>query len=360
MHWSKFELDTPALLLDLDALERNIQRMAAFFDTRPSALRPHCKTHKCVRIAHLQMAAGAIGIACAKVGEAEVMVNGGIGNVLIANQVVGRQKIERLVDLARRASITVAVDHPDNVRALSEAATIAGVKLGVVVEVNVGMNRCGVSPGEEAVALAKFVTQCSGLEFRGVMGYEGHAVLLPTAAERREAAMAAMHLLIDTVNLIQKHGMAVEIVSAGGTGTYEFSGTYPGVTEIQAGSYATMDGRYASIGIDFEQAVSLLCTVISRPRRDMLVIDAGLKAITTEFGLPAVRDVPGAAILKLSEEHGRVHLSDPSRVLLAPGDKIELIPSHGCTTINLHDHYVAYRGEYVEAIWPIEARGKIT
>ena len=360
MRWSKLDVDTPALLLDLDALDRNIQRMASFFSERPAALRPHCKTHKCVRIARRQMDADAIGITCQKLGEAEVMVDGGMGDVLVTNQIVGRRKIQRLIELGRRARITVLVDSAENTAALSNAATAAGVQVGALVEVDVGMHRCGVSPGAAAVALARQVADSHGVEFRGVQGYEGHAVMLPTAAERREAAMAAMELLVSTADMMREHGLPVDTVAAGGTGTYQFSGDYPGVTEIEAGSYATMDGRYASVGVGFEQALSVLCAVISRPRPGVLIVDAGMKAVTAEFGLPAVRNVDGARVSKLSEEHAKIVLEEPSRVSLAPDDTLELIPSHGCTTINLHERYVGYRGDCVEALWPIEARGKFT
>ena len=358
MDWRKSDIDTPALLLDLDALQRNIRRMAGFFAQRSASLRPHCKTHKCVRIAQMQIDAGAPGITCQKLGEAEVMVNGGIRDVLITNQIVGRVKIERLVNLCRRAMITVIVDSAENVRTLSGAATAAGTEIGVLVEVDVGMHRCGVSPGKEAVALAQRVADSDGLTLRGIQGYEGHATMLPSLAERQEKASAAMRLLTHTADLIRAQGLTVEMVAGGGTGTYDISGDYPGVTDIEAGSYATMDARYASVGVGFEQALSLLCTIISRPRPDVLIADAGLKAITTEFGMPLVGNVRGATLSKLSEEHAKVVLDDPSQVALAPGDILELIPSHGCTTINLHEEYVICRGGRVESLWPIEARGK--
>jgi len=349
------EIDTPALLLDLDRLEANIARMAAFFADRPAALRPHTKTHKCPIIAHKQIEIGAIGVTCAKLDEAEVMALAGIRDILIANQIVGRRKIRRLIGLAGWTEVMVAVDEARNVADLSAAATSKGVSVRVLVEVDVGMGRCGVEPGEPAVALARQVASSPGLIFEGLMGYEGHAVLRPTFEERREKAEAAMALLIRTKEQVEASGLEMRIVSAGGTGTYDISGAYAGVTEIQAGSYATMDVRYRDCGLPFECAVACLATVISVPRPGIAITDAGMKALTPEFGMPEVAHRRGIVVTKLSEEHGTLKLADG--VSLCSGDKIELIPSHGCTTINLHDEFYALRNGVVEAIWPIAARG---
>ncbi|MHB1417124.1 MAG: alanine racemase, partial [Chloroflexota bacterium] len=217
----KEDIDTPALLIDLPTMERNIERMAAFFADKRAKLRPHAKTHKCPIIAQKQLAAGNIvGITCAKLGEAEVLVEGGIRDILIANQIVGPQKIARLMGLARHADVMVAVDDPVNVEALSAAATAAGVQLRVLVEVNIGMNRCGVEPGQPALALARKVAESKGLRFMGLQGYEGHLVMRPDFAERRDMALADTKKLVDTRRLIEGAGLAVEIVSGGGTGTY--------------------------------------------------------------------------------------------------------------------------------------------
>ena len=352
------EIDTPALLIDLPAMERNIARMAAYFADKPAKLRPHAKTHKCPIIAQKQLAAGnAVGITCAKLGEAEVLVEGGINNVLIANQIVGRQKIARLAALARHAEITVAVDHPQNVADLAAAARAAGSTIGVLVEVNIGMNRCGVEPGEPALALARVVAESKGLRFLGLQGYEGHLVMIPNPEERREKALAAMASLVATRRLIERSGLPVQIVSGVGTGTYSFSGNVPGIDEVQAGSYVFMDTKYRSVGIDFECALTVLATIISRPTPNLAITDAGAKALTYEFGLPAVKDIPGATLTSLSEEHGKVVFDAPN-LDLKVGDKIELIVSHGCTTINLYDRYFAVRDGRLEAVWPIAARGK--
>ncbi len=234
-------VDTPALLVDFDALKANIDLMASFFADKPCKLRPHFKSHKCTHIAQMQMDAGAVGITCAKLGEAEVVADAGITDILIANQIVGDAKMDRLAALARRANPMVAVDNPDNVRDLSRAASDAGVTIRVLVEVDIGMNRCGVAPGPAAVGLAWLVSSSPGLTFEGLQGYEGHLVLLPDKAERAEKTREAMKMLVDTRKAIEDSGLPARIVSGGGTGTYSITGDIPGMDEIQAGSYALMD-----------------------------------------------------------------------------------------------------------------------
>ena len=353
----KRELDSPALCLDGAALERNVSRMADYFGQRPAALRPHIKTHKCPTIAWMQLRTGAIGITCAKLGEAEVMAQAGIRDVLIANQIVGPQKIARLVNLAGYSDVMVAVDDAGNAAELSAAALAKGLQLRVLLEVDVGMNRCGVAPGEDALLLAQRAASMPGLQFEGIMGYEGHAVMIPDIDERRRVAQEAMGKLIATRDVLEGHGIAVDIVSAGGTGTYQITGNYEGITEIQAGSYATMDGRYRKVGIDFEHALTLVAHVISVRGPDLAIIDAGKKALTEEFGLPRVIQPQGWSLTKLSEEHG--FLTRAEGHPLRRGDLVEITPSHGCTTINLHDAYYVTRDDVVEAVWPIAARGRI-
>jgi D-serine deaminase-like pyridoxal phosphate-dependent protein len=331
--------------------------MAAFFAGRPASLRPHTKTHKCPVIAHQQIARGAIGVTCAKLDEATAMAEAGIRDILIANEIVGQRKIARLMGLAGWTNIMVAVDDARNVADLSAAATSRGVTLRVLVDVNVGMGRCGVEPGEPVVALAREVDAAPGLVLEGLMGYEGHAVMKPTFEERQQLAREAMSLLTGAKEAVEAAGLEVTIVSGGGTGTHNISGDFPGVTEIQAGSYATMDVRYRDTGVGFECALSCLATVISVPRPGVAITDAGMKALTPEFGMPEVVGREGIAVAKLSEEHGILEVSGEAD--LRPGDKLEIIPSHGCTTINLHEHYYALRDGVVEAIWPIAARGGI-
>ena len=352
---NKFDIDTPALLIDLDKMERNIRKMAEYFAGRAANLRPHTKTHKCPVLAHKQIRAGAQGITCAKLGEAEVMAQAGVHDILIANQVVGDQKIARLANLARHCDMMVAVESSENTADLSNAARAADSTIRVLIEVDVGMHRCGVKSAEEALSLAQIILSSPGLEFEGIMGYEGHVVLMPDFEDRENACIESMQMLISVKEILAKNGVEVKIVSAGGTGTYNVAGAYPGITEIQAGSYIVMDSKYYSVLQDFDCALTLLTTVTSRPDKETAILDAGMKAMTFEFGMPELIGLKGAGISFLSEEHGHLYLEDADPRV---GQKLELIPSHCCTTINLHDRYYAVRGDRLEAVWPIAARGK--
>lgn len=349
------EIDTPALVVDLERMERNLATMARFFADKPAKLRPHWKTPKCVEVAQRQLAAGAIGITCAKLGEAEALAAGGVrASVLIANQLVGAAKLARLVELARALpELIVAVDSAEQIAALDAAVGGAGARLGAIVEVDTGMHRCGTTTPEATVELARAL-RASRVAYRGVMGYEGHAVLVPDAAKRKELAEAAAAALLAHVDALRAAGLAPGIVSSGGTGTFDLTGTVPGVTEIQAGSYVFMDGRYRDVRSEFEPALTLHTTVIHRRGR-LLVTDAGVKSLSSDFGLPNAFDLP-ARVVGLSEEHGHV-LADEG-VEVAVGERIRILPSHGDTTINLHERYYAARGDRVEAVWPIVGRGK--
>jgi len=355
---SKSQIDTPALLIDLDIMESNIAKMSDFFGKVKANLRPHTKTHKTPILAHKQISSGAIGVTCAKLGEAEVMVASGIRDVLIANEIVPIPKIARLVNLARHSDMMVAVDDPNNVDKLSEAAQNKKVNLRILVEVDIGMKRCGVPPGEPALKLAQKVSKSSNLIFSGLMGYEGHTVAIPDLEERKRETEKAMSLLIQTKELIEQNGLEVRIMSGGGTGTYNITGLLPGMTEIQAGSYILMDTFYRNVLKDFDCALSVLATVISRPSSDLAIIDAGMKTVTKESGLPEVKGIEGAKLISLAEEHGRIDLSESSADL-KPGDKVEIIPSHCCTTINLHDKFFGVRDDILESVWDIAGRGKI-
>lgn len=360
----KTELDTPALLIDLDKMEANIQTMADYFTTVNTMLRPHVKTHKTPIISHKQIAAGAIGVTCAKLGEAEAVIHAGVRDVLIANQVVGSHKIARLINLARHSEIMVAVDNPQNVRDISEAAAAKGVTVRMLVEVNVGMNRCGVESGEPALALAKQIRQSPNLKFEGLMGYEGHTVAKPDLKEREANVREAMQHLIDAKHYLEKHGVEVSIMSGGGTGTFNITGGIPEMTEVQAGSYIFMDATYRNVegvGDQFDCSLSVLATVVSRPAPDRVIVDTGLKVLAKEFGIPQPIGITGVEMTGLSEEHGTLkfvgQVSDTD-VSLTPGDKIEILPTHCCTTVNLHDRYYGIRNGIVESVWDIAARGK--
>jgi D-serine deaminase-like pyridoxal phosphate-dependent protein len=353
----RHEIPTPALVVDLAAMERNIRRMAEFYAGGSCKLRPHFKAHKTPAIARRQLAAGnCTGLTCATVGEAEVVVDEALtDDVLIANEVVGPGKAARVAQLARRCDITVAVDSGAALEDLARAAQAAGVEVGVLVDVNVGLPRCGIAPGEPALALAKLVEATEGVRLRGLMGYEGHVVGLEDRGEREARAAKAMDRLLASMRLVREAGLPCEIVSAGGTGTYDITGRMEGITEIQAGSYVLMDTAYAKLDIPFEQAFSILTTVLSRPRPEQCATDGGLKACAVDHGNPSVKDIEGASVLFLSDEHASIAL--PPESAIAVGDRIELWPSHIDPTINLHDALYALAGKDVVEVWPVAARG---
>lgn len=354
----KEEIDTPALVIDLDIMEANIAKMASYFAGRKSNIRPHFKTHKCPNIAHKQLQAGAAGITCAKVEEAEALVNGGVlRNILIANQIVAKPKIAKLMGLNRHAEVMVCVDDPQNVADLSDAAQVFGVELGVLVEVNVGMNRCGVDTATEALELAKKVERAKGLKFMGLQGYEGHVVMVPDFDERKAAVHRDMQRLLDAREMIEKAGLRVSVVDGAGTGTYNITGEIPGVDEIQAGSYLFVDANYLKVLKDFQPSLTVLTTVMRRPYNGRAVTDSGMKAVSNDQAMPQPLDLEGVKVKRLAEEHALLELENPRRDLKL-GDKIDLIPGHVCTTVNLHDRYYGVRNGKVEVIWPVTGRGK--
>ncbi len=353
---TKYDIDTPSLLVDYRKLTGNIQKMAAFFQDKSAKVRPHFKTNKTVEIARLQLKAGARGITCAKVGEAEVLVKAGIKDLLIANEIVGGIKIRRLIRLLKKgAEVKVAVDSEENIRELSDLVSRAGVRLGVLVEINVGLPRCGVSP-EKGVELARLIEQSPGLTLRGIMGYEGHIVLSEDKKLREEECRKSMTKLIRAKELIEQDGHQVGIVSGGGTGTYYITGTFSGVTEVQAGSYCLMDLRYDKLGLGFEKALTIRSTVISKSFAPFIITDAGEKTMSIEFGMPELIGHPGARLVMLSEEHGHI-LVEGKPPELKVGDQVEFYPSHICTTVNLNNRLWVLDGEKVLDRWEIAARG---
>lgn len=351
------EIDTPALVVDLDVLEANIERMQSFFADKRAKLRPHFKTHKCTEIALMQLAVGAKGITAAKLGEAEVLVEAGVRDILIANQIVGAGKILRLVELAHRAELTVAVDCPKNVAEISKAAKAAGVRLSALVELDIGMARCGVRTLEDAVSLARIVEESECVEFAGLQGYEGHLVLAEPGTEKEAGLADALTKLECAKRRMESVGLTCREVSGGGTGTYRTTGVHPVMTEIQAGSYATMDTRYCRLVEEFSQALFCLVTIVSRPEPNVAIADAGLKSLTGEFGLPSLVGCEGLELVKLSEEHSAFAVSGEAEKLEV-GDRVLLAPSHGCTTINLHDFLYGVRGGRLECRWEVSARGR--
>ncbi len=351
------ELDTPCIVVDLDAAESNIAKLQAAANEMGVDVRPHSKTNKSPYWVRKQLAAGAIGVCCAKVGEAEVMVEAGVPEVMIPNQVIGKRKIARLIALARSASMIVAVEDSGNVDDLSEASSAAGTELGVIVEINVGMDRCGVD-GDGAVDLAKQIDAAPGLRFDGLMGYEGHTVAERDYETRKINAEKAMAILTGAADQIRAEDIEVKLVSAAGTGTYNITGQVDGVTELQCGSYIFMDGDYLEVFNDFEPALSVMATVISRQQEDVAVADFGLKSISVDRGIAEVISPANAEIMAHSEEHTKIALKDAGSKALKVGDKVSVRPKHGDTTINLHEYYFGVRNGKLEQAIPIPGRGK--
>src|SRR5438309_10836646 len=360
------DIPTPALLLDLDRFERNVHRMAEHVARHGKQLRPHAKTHKCPEIARRQIAAGARGVACAKLGEAEVLARAGIRGLLITTEVVAPAAIRRLMRLVSEAPDTlIVVDHADNVAALGREATADGVVVDVLVDVDVGNRRTGVAPGEPALALARTVAAQRALRLRGLQGYAGHCAHVVGWKARREASLDALRPLTETRALLERHGLPVEIVAGGSTGTWDIDVELPGLTELQAGSYCVMDIDYRRIGAkagavngDFEMALTVITTVVSVPTADRAMVDGGLKAFSTDKAFPPESvERAGVEFSFAGDEHGRLTITDPSR---APklGERIEFFPPHCDPTINLYDRIYAMRGDKVEAVWDIGARGR--
>jgi 3-hydroxy-D-aspartate aldolase len=359
------EVDTPALIIDLDAFERNLARLPARIAGSAVRLRPHAKTHKCPVIALQQVARGAVGVCVQKVGEAEAMVYGGVRDVLVTNEIVGQQKLRRLAALAHIARIGVCADDAGQVGALEAAAAEARVTIPVYVEVNMGGNRCGVEPGEPALNLAGQIADAPHLSFAGLQAYHGSAQHLRGWDERRAAIAQAADKAGSTRDLLARYGIACPVVTGAGTGSFEFetgSGVY---TELQCGSYIFMDADYGrNLDHDgaptktFEPSLFVWATVMSRPAQERAIVDAGLKALAFDSGPPLVWDEPAASYERASDEHGRLALSAPTNRLYI-GDKIRLVPGHCDPTVNLYDWYVGIRNNRVEAIWPITARGAV-
>jgi D-serine deaminase-like pyridoxal phosphate-dependent protein len=347
-------LDSPQLLLDLDVIDANLRYLQGACRERGVDLRVHFKSLKCGGLARHLAAQGVTRFLCAKLNEAEVLADAGLTDVFVANQIVGPLKLARLARLARRAQVRVCVDDADNVAEMGRAARAEGVTLGVLVEVNIGMNRCGVEPGEPALALARRVAAEPGLRFDGLQGYDGHLQMLPDVAERRAKCLAGLERLVGTRRLIERAGLPVAVVTGAGTGTWEWASRFEGVTEIQPGSFLLMDCAYHAVRPEFGCALSVLATVLSRgPGR--YVLDAGSKAISKDFGTPAIQGRPEERVLKLAEEHTLVECAgEPPRV----GERRAVLPAHCCATMNLHRHCVAVRGGRVEAVWPVEASGR--
>ncbi len=346
------EIDTPALLVDLEALESNLNGMAAFFRDKPAKLRPHFKNHKVPLLAKQQLEAGAIGMTCATLREAEILVAHGVNNILVANEIAGENKIRQFAELSRHADVIVAVDDDRILSDIAEIGRRQKIALSVLIDINVGLNRCGVLPGEPARRLAQLAAE-KGLKLRGVMGYDGHLQVLPPSEERDICVRHVAKSLINSKALIERDGIPVEIVSTGGTGTYSVEGAFPGITEIQAGSYLLMDTLYANRGSMFKRSLTVLATVISRPEPHRSVIDCGMKEMSAERGLSVVKGVEGAELKALHAEHGLIEFRNPD-VRLELGQKVELWVHYSDATVNLHRRMYGIRNGEVETMFQIE------
>ncbi|HSC23310.1 MAG TPA: DSD1 family PLP-dependent enzyme [Casimicrobiaceae bacterium] len=354
-------IETPALVVDLDAFERNLDRMAAA--TKGVRLRPHAKSHKCSTVAKAQIARGAVGICCQKTDEAAALVGAGIRNVLVTNEVVTPAKLARLADLARAATVGVLVDAVPVVARLSQAAIRAQATLDVYVEVDVGAHRCGVEAGEPVVSLARVVADSPGLRFRGIHAYQGAAQHLREPQARADAIAAAVEDVRATRKLLDAAGLHCEIVTGAGTGTWRHerdSGVYD---ELQPGSYVFMDADYNRNVCDasdlrFEQSLFVLATTMSAPAADRAIVDAGLKAFAFDSGLPQVHERAGIEYVKASDEHGVLRVADGAAPVTL-GERVWLVPGHCDPTVNLYDFIVAVRNDVVSAVWRVEARGAL-
>ena len=353
------ELDTPALVVDLDVMEQNIRTLQAAFDGSKAGVRPFVTPHQCPQIAHVQANAlgggdaRTTGIAVTTVGEAEVFAQAGFSSILVASQLVTRSKIARLCALAASNRISVAVDSSSNVASLSEAATAAGTTLGVLVELEAGLGRCGVMPGGAAVELAREIMGSSELEFQGVMAIP--PVEAATEADLRQQLQPAL----DTRELLEREGLS-GTVSVAGTHNYDVAAAVEGITEVQAGSYPLMDFKYCQLRPEFRPAAKVLASVISHPIDTSAVLDAGHKATGPDRGTAVLEGVPGAAANRFSAEHGVVDLEESAITQLRPGDKAWLVPNDLALCINQYDYIRAVRNGRLEGYWPIAARGRFT
>jgi D-serine deaminase-like pyridoxal phosphate-dependent protein len=359
------DIDTPALMIDLDAFEANVAALAKTVRDFGVRLRAHSKTHKCPEIAKRQIAAGAVGVCCQKVGEAEAMVAGGVGDVLVTNQIWGERKLARLAALATSARIGVLADDADNIRDLGEAARAAGVTLDVYVEIDVGAGRCGIEPGAPAAELAQAVVAETGLNFAGLQAYHGSAQHIRTANERGAAIGSACDKVRATLAAMETAGIDVPIVTGAGTGSFRFEATSGLYQEMQCGSYIFMDADYAQNMdqrgdpfTEFRHSLYVLVTVMSATKPGRAVVDAGHKALGNDQGMPWVADIPGARYQGPSDDHGTLVLDDAARGVLL-GEKIRLIPGHCDPTANLYDWYVVVKGGTVVDLWEITGRGAI-
>ena len=360
------DIQTPCLVLDLDALERNIKKMGDYAKAHGMRHRVHGKMHKSVDVALLQeKLGGACGVCCQKVSEAEVFARGGIKDVMVSNQVRDPAKIDRLARMPKLGARTLCcVDDPENVADLAAAAQKHGTEIECLVEIDCGAGRCGVTSTQEVVNIAKLIDAAEGLKFAGIQAYQGAMQHLDSYEERQSKTQIAIDMVKDAVAGLKANGLECDIVGGGGTGSYYFESNSGVFNELQCGSYAFMDADYGRIldkdgnRIDkgeWENALFILTSVMSHAKADKAIVDAGLKAQSVDSGLPTIYGRDDVKYVKCSDEHGVV--ADPDGVLKV-NDKLKLVPGHCDPTCNVHDWYVGVRNGKVETLWPVSARGK--
>ena len=359
------ELPTPCIVVDLDILEKNVATMATYCKSVKCNLRPHVKAHKSAFIGKKQFASGAIGLCAQTLEEAEAMILGGLDNVLLTNNLISPSAIHRFLNLRRNAEVIATVDSLDGIEILGRAAKHQGLTVGVLVEIDVGQKRTGVEPGDAVATLATEVSRTEGLEFKGLMGYEGFLQLsIPELEKRKMAVHKALAGITESIKAVNKIGLEPGIVTSGGTGTYNITAEFEGVTEIQPGSYVTMDHMYNGMetcGSDFKNALSIISTVVSTSR-DRVVVDMGWKAASVEYqifgwdGMPYPLDLNGATYFPGGDEHGILKFSSETAKRPNLGDRVKFIPSHCDTTLNLYSKFYGVRGESVEVVCPIAKR----
>lgn len=352
------QIPTPALLVDLDLFESNLNQLASFCRAQHIAWRPHTKAHKSPHIARLQLEAGACGITCAKLSEAELMVEHGIGDILIANQIVTPAKLQHLSSLQQHTQVMAAVDNIEAVPRFRAAVQQVGHSIPVLIEVDIGMKRCGVQPGPPALELARAIHQAPELVFRGLMGYEGHVLNIQPPEAKRAACTLALNQLIETRDLLHAHDIPVEIVSAGGTGSYQLTAAHLGITELQAGGGIFMDAMYRQVFYvhDLEYALTILATVTSK-QAQQVVVDAGFKTMSAFHHPPQPLDRDDLELRYLSAEHGVFKVkSGPGPQL---GELLQFVAGYSDSTTFLHNFFLAMRRGRVEQVWDILGRGKL-
>ena len=346
-------LQTPALIADLDVMRRNMAAMMTALDGQVARLRPHTKVQKSPDIALLQVEAGAIGVTVATIWEAAAMAAAGVRSILIANEVIGAEKIRTAAALASRAELLIAVDDAGNIADLSAAMTAAGSRAGILVDLDVGMARCGARSAQQALELARQVHAAPALDLRGVQAYEGHCMLEPDRETRVRLAAEAMAYAASVKDLLRSDGLPADILSGGGTGTYNITGRNPAVTELQAGSYVFMDAFHGNLVPGFEVSLTVLTSVLAR-HGDTVIFDAGRKSVGIDFVLPPLQGYDYQARY-YAEEHALFD-TDPG-FTAALGDRMRLICGYAPTTVNLHDVIFAVEGDQVAGIWPVFPRG---